>query len=119
MPEHFRIYGSPSELADTTEAPDARFYIAELEERARRDRQIDGASVYWMDGPDYVYLGIARPGHDGQTWIGVAGIPRDMEYLAVDWFESLEDDIDIENLLREWGGEDLMNEFEQFVAWDD
>jgi hypothetical protein len=114
------IYGSPSEEIRSTAAPEARFYVEDLQKLAQRDVLLaDNFAAYLMESPTYWYIGVVRPSEDARyQWLGVAGIPREMEDVARDWFESLQDDIDIENLMREWGGHELQDEFEQFIARD-
>jgi len=111
------IYGSPSEEIRTTAAPEARLRIEDMEERADYRKEGETFVAYFIAADRY-YIGIVRPGGRELDWVGIAGIPLTMEEVAERWFDDIENDTDIENLLREWGGESLMGEFEQFVAHD-
>jgi hypothetical protein len=112
MPE---IFGSPSEEIRTTAAPGARFHIEDMRRAALDWREAETFTAYLVRA-DRWYIGVIRPGDGRIAWVGIAGFPLSMEDLAVSWYQDIENDTDIENLMREWGGEDLQDEFEAFVV---
>lgn len=111
------IFGSPSESVRTTAAPGARLHIEDMEAVAHDWKDGETFTAYLVRD-DRWYIGIARPNDGNMVWVGIAGIPLSMSDVAWRWFEDIENDTDVENLMREWGGEDLQDEFEQFVAHD-
>lgn len=107
--------GSPSDTyVKTTAAPGARFQIANMELLASEHKERDTFHAYLIEGDEYWYIGVARR-NTKLLWEGVAGFPASMAGLAQLRFDELESDIDVEDLMREWGGEKLTAEFEEFV----
>jgi len=107
--------GSPSDTyVKTTAAPGARFQLSHMESMATESKDRDTFSAYLIPTPDYWYIGVARRNTE-LLWEGVAGIPASMSGLAQLRFDELETDVDVEDLMREWGGEELTAEFEEFV----
>ena len=78
-------------------------------------KRCDTFEAFLLESPAYLYIGVARF-NDRLVWEGVAGFPASMAELGRQWFSELETDSDVENLFREWGGEALTGEFEEFVA---
>ena len=108
--------GTPSTTYIKTTAPaEARFQIADMHERAIESKRGDTFEAFLIESPTYLYIGVARF-NDRLVWEGVAGFPASMGELGRQWFDDLETDTDVENLFREWGGEQLTAEFEEFVA---
>lgn len=63
-------------------------------------------------------IGIIRPGRGEKLWDGAALFPRALKIEADKRFDDLETDVDIEDLVREWGDPEgqLLRDFEAFLG---
>lgn len=63
-------------------------------------------------------IAVFRPNSE-YVWEGVAQFPSEMGEQAHRRFEELNDDVDVENLIREWSVEPTLDDFQAFLAYDD
>lgn len=74
-------------------------------------------AAYLLQPPPGGMWGIAiqRP-NSVALWESVAAFPYVMGTLALRWFNDLERDVDVENLMREWGSQEAYQSFMNFMA---
>jgi hypothetical protein len=62
-----------------------------------------------------IYIQVTRKGN-GRTWKGYASFPLGMYNLAQDKIAEVEDDEDLDNLLREWSDAETWQGWQRFWA---
>jgi hypothetical protein len=65
---------------------------------------------------DGVYIRVTRASVGGRAWEGYASFPTEMTELAKEKIEAVQDDEDLDNLLREWSDAETWQGWQRFWA---